>query len=73
MLSFVLVGLGYQVISFIAGIPADPVQEGKVIAHKNTDLSAKINNTSCLATKNQSNMALNQIDDAVGHAAGVLA
>ena len=68
---FVLLGLCNQVFRLVVGIPADPVQEGKAIPNGNTDLGAKLNSSSGLATYNRSNMSLNQIDDAIRHAAGL--
>ena len=53
---------------FIVWIPADPVQEGKSIPHGNTNLGAKLNSSSCLATNNRTNLPLNQVDDTVGEA-----
>ena len=69
ILLLVLLGLGNQVFSFVVWIPADPVQEGKAVPHGNTDLGAKLNSSSSLTTDNRSNMSLNQVDNAVGHAA----
>jgi len=69
ILLLVLLGLCNQVISLIVWVPTNPVQEGKSIPDGNTNFGAKLNSSSCLATNNWSNMTLNQIDDAVGHAA----
>ncbi len=45
------------------------MQEGKAIAHRNTDFGAKLNSSSCLAANNWSNLTLYQIDDPFGNAA----
>ena len=69
MFVLIFLGLWNQVFTFIVWIPADPVQEGKAIAHGNTNLGAKLNSSSCLAANNGTNLSLNQVDDAVGDAA----
>jgi hypothetical protein len=47
------------------------VQEGKAIPNRNTDFGAKLNSSPCLATHHGLNVSLNQVHDAVGHAAGL--
>ncbi len=69
ILLLVLLGLCNQVFSLVAWFPTDPVQKGKAVPRVNTDLGPKLNSSSCLATNNRPNMSLNQVDNAVGHAA----
>ena len=45
---------GNQIFGLIVWIPADPMQEGKTIPHRNTDLGPKLNSSSCLATNHGS-------------------
>ena len=68
VLSLIFLCLRDQVLRFIVWIPADPMQEGKAISHRDTDLGPKLHSSSCLATNNGADMSLNQVDDAVGHA-----
>jgi len=70
MLLLVLLGLGNQVFSLVVWIPADPVQDGKSVPNGNTNLDPKLKSSFCLTTDNRSNMSLNKVDNAVGHAAG---
>jgi len=69
VLLFVFVGLWDQIFGLIVRIPTDPVQEGKSIPHRDTDLGSKLNSRSCFAANNGANLSLNQVDDAVGDAA----
>jgi hypothetical protein len=59
MFVLIFLGLWNQVFTFIVWIPADPVQEGKAIAHGNTNLGAKLNSSSCVAANNGTNLSLN--------------
>jgi len=68
---FVLLGLCNQVVRIVLGVPADTVQQGKANTNANTDFGTKINSSSCLATNRWSNVSLNQIDDAITHAASL--
>ena len=68
MLLLVFLGLRDQVLRLIVRIPADPVQEGKAIPHRDTDLGPKLHSRSCLAANNGTNMSLNQVDNAIGDA-----
>ena len=63
MLLLVFLDLRDQVL--IVRIPADPVQEGKAIAYRDTDLGPKFHSRPCLAANNGTNIALNQVDDAI--------
>ena len=69
MFVLIFLGLWNQVFTFIVWIPTDPVQEGKAIAHGNTNLGAKLNSSSCLTANNGTNLSLNQVDDPIGDAA----
>ncbi len=68
MLLLVFLGLRDQVFRLIVRIPADPVQEGKTIPHRDTDLGPELHSRPCLAANNGTNMSLNQVDDAIGDA-----
>ena len=69
VLLLVFRGLRDQVLRLIVRIPADPVQESKTIAHRDTDLGPKLHSRPCLAANNGTNMSLNQVDgDAIGDA-----
>ena len=65
VLLLVFLGLWNQVLRFIVRIPADPVQEGKAITHRDTDFGPKLHGRPCFAANNGTNMALNQVDDAI--------
>jgi hypothetical protein len=65
----VLFCLWNQILSFVVGIPADHVQEGKLIPLRNTNLGAKLINSSCITMNNGPNMSLNQVHNAIRHAA----
>ena len=71
ILLLVLPGLCNKVFSLVVWIPTDPAQEGKAVPHGNTDYGPKLNGSSYLTTNNRSNMSLNQVDNAVGHAAAL--
>jgi hypothetical protein len=71
MLLLVFLGLWCQVFCFVVCIPADPVQDGKAVPNRNTGFGAKLNSSPCLATHHPPNVWLNQVHDAVGHAAGL--
>ena len=58
-------GLRDQILRLIVRIPADPVQEGKAIPHRDTDLGPELHSRPCLAANNGPNMSLNQVDDAI--------
>jgi hypothetical protein len=65
----VLVGLMNQILTFVVGIPANPMKEGKAIHYRNTDLRAKFTCSSCFATNDGSNLSLYQVDDPIRNAA----
>jgi hypothetical protein len=67
----VFLGLRDQVLRLIVRIPADPVQEGKAIPHRDTDLGPKLHSRSCVAANNGTNMSLNQVDNAIGDASSL--
>ncbi|MCP9889145.1 hypothetical protein KBY96_14580 [Cyanobium sp. ATX 6A2] len=47
------------------------MQESKAVPHRYTDLGTKLNISPCLAANHGPNVSLNQVHDAVGHAAGL--
>lgn len=71
LFSVIFLGLQDQFLRCIVWIQADTVQEGKAIPHRDTDLGPKLHSSSCLATNNGTDMSLNRVDDAVGHASGL--
>jgi hypothetical protein len=44
------------------------VQEGKTISYRNVDLSAEFPGGPCLATRDATNLSLNQVYNSVGNA-----
>ena len=64
-----LLVLRNEFLGFIVWIPADPISDGKVIAHRNTDDGAKLHSLHCLPANSGTNLSLKQIDEALGDAA----
>ena len=69
ILLLVFLSLWNQVFGFVVWIPADPVQEGKAVSHRYTNFGAKLNSSSRLASNNGPYVSLNQVHNAIGHAA----
>jgi hypothetical protein len=67
----VLLGLGNQILALVVGIPAEPMQERKSIAHRNTDLGSEFDSSSCLSANNGPYLPLHQIDKAIRDAPGL--
>jgi hypothetical protein len=58
----VILGLPNQVITFVAGIPADPMQTCKSALNGNTDLCSALHCLTCLAASKGPYLPLQQID-----------
>jgi hypothetical protein len=67
----ILLGLGNQILAFVVSIPAEPMQERKSIAHRNTDFGSEFDSSPCLSANNGSYLPLNQIDKAIRDAPGL--
>ena len=69
ILLLVFLSLWNQVFGLVVWIPADPVQEGKAVSHRHTNFGAKLNSSSRLASNNGPYVSLNQVHNAIRHAA----
>jgi hypothetical protein len=61
----ILLGLSDQSLGFVVGIPAEPMQESKSIANRNTDLGSQLDSNSWLSANNGPYLPLHQIDKAI--------
>jgi hypothetical protein len=66
VLLLVFTSLRDQAFRLIVQVSPNPVQEGTVISHGDTDLGATLHSRPRLAANNGRNMSQNQIDDAIG-------
>jgi hypothetical protein len=53
MLLLILLGLSNQILSFVVGIPAEPMQERKSIANRNTDFGSEFDSSPCFSSNAQ--------------------
>jgi len=67
----IVLGLCNQILAFIVGIPAEPMQKRKSIANRNTDFRSEFNSSPCLPANNGTYLPLHQIDKAIRDAPGL--
>ena len=64
--------LGLQVFSFVIGIKAESIQEGKALTcHRDRNFCSKLNVAPCLATHDRPDMSLPEADDAVRNTSAI--